>query len=427
MEHFFTPSRHLYDRYGFPFENWGFTEVKLVESIEALLNHSWDWSDLLAFVTTDEGYMGKIIWITEDTFIWVEDSKTTVEFEKLECRAMQRATMTSISSEIHALVLAKAVNSLLLSAGASSVFWHAVSTSHCVKLKLEPMNNRFELRSLLALLQFSKTSPSLKLLELEGFAFEEDHCRALATLERTSLEVTFEECDFDAQGAKDTFIEWLRHSQVVTKLESCTMEDSTISAMSGNSSVKSFSMSLIYTTTTGGYSDYSDFHIRSLAEALPGNQGIENLCVSLSEETSSLLLRSLWAHPRIQTVSLSFFYWLSDASKTSVMDSVLRLAQCNTMVHTINLQPDDAKDEKFFQNSILPRLEMNRNSYRDQRRALQRAGPSIRGQLLGRALHVVRYNPDLLFRFLSENVPAFVRSDEDGPITTSGQKRKARS
>jgi hypothetical protein len=31
-------------------------------------------------------------------------------------------------------------------------------------------------------------------------------------------------------------------------------------------------------------------------------------------------------------------------------------------------------------------------------------------------LHVVRSNPDLLFRFLSENVPAFVRSD-DGPIT----------
>jgi hypothetical protein len=38
-----------------------------------------------------------------------------------------------------------------------------------------------------------------------------------------------------------------------------------------------------------------------------------------------------------------------------------------------------------------------------------------------RALHVVRNNPDLLFRFLSENVPAFVRS-EDGPIS---EKRKA--
>jgi hypothetical protein len=90
--------------------------------------------------------------------------------------------------------------------------------------------------------------------------------------------------------------------------------------------------------------------------------------------------------------------------------------------HTINLQPDDAKDEEFFQNSIVPRLEMNHISFGAQRRALKRAGLSISGQLLGRALHAVRYNPNLLFRFLSENVPAFVRSDGDGPIITSGQK-----
>jgi hypothetical protein len=57
---------------------------------------------------------------------------------------------------------------------------------------------------------------------------------------------------------------------------------------------------------------------------------------------------------------------------------------------------------------------MNRACFEDQRQAHKRADPSIRGQLLGRTLHVVRYNPDLLFRFLSENVPAFVRSD--GPV-----------
>jgi hypothetical protein len=68
---------------------------------------------------------------------------------------------------------------------------------------------------------------------------------------------------------------------------------------------------------------------------------------------------------------------------------------------------------------------MNRNLFEDQRQALTRADLSIRGRLLGRALHVVRNNPDLLFRFLSENVPAFVRSDEDGPIIPSGKKRKA--
>jgi hypothetical protein len=220
------------------------------------------------------------------------------------------------------------------------------------------------------------------------------------------------------RGAEGTFIEWLRYSQIVTKLDYCTMEDSIISALSGNNSIKTLSID----TITRGYSDY---HIGSLARALLDNQGIENLRVSLSDKMWNFLLRSLWAHPRIQSVSLHFAPKLSSPSKTSMMNAVLRLAQCNTMVHTIDL-PDNAKDEEFFQNSILPRLEMNRSCFQDQRQAIKQADPSIRCQLLGRALYVVRSNPNLLFRFLSENVPAFVRSDEDDPPSPSGQKRKAR-
>jgi hypothetical protein len=287
-----------------------------------------------------------------------------------------------------------------------------------VKLKLDQWFRWFGRCSGPALLQFLEASPSLELLELYNFAFEEAHCRALVKLERTDLEVTFERCSFDAQGAKDAFIEWLRHSQVVTKLEGCEMEDSIISALSGNSSIKSLSMNLSFDTTTY---EYSDFHIQPLARALPENYGIENLHVSLSGESDeawSLLLNSLWAHPRIQSVSLLFLYTLSAASKICLNNAILRLVQCNTVVHTIDL-PSNAKCEEFFQNFILPRLEMNRSCFEDQRQALKRADPSIRGQLLGRALHVVSSNPDLLFRFLSENVPAFVRSDEDGPIIQS--------
>jgi hypothetical protein len=226
---------------------------------------------------------------------------------------------------------------------------------------------------------FYDASPSLELLEFENFVFDEAHCRAFPTLKRTGLKVTFEDCSFEAQGAKDTFIEWLRHSQVVTKLEVCTMESSIISALSGNNSVKSLS---IDTNTDGSCND----HIRILARSLPGNLGIENLRVSLlideNGEMWSLLLRSLWTHPRIQSVSLFFSLRLSIASKTKMMNAVLRLVQCNTLVHTIDL-PYYAKDEEFFQNSIVPRLEMNRNCFEDQRQALERANPSIRGQLLG--------------------------------------------
>jgi hypothetical protein len=109
----------------------------------------------------------------------------------------------------------------------------------------------------------------------------------------------------------------------------------------------------------------------------------------------------------------------------------------NTMVHTIEL-PDAYTDEEVYQNSILPRLEMNRTCFEVQRQAVKRADPSIRPQLLGRALHVVRYNPELVYLFLSENVPAFVRTEEEqeqeqdsatpllnDPTIVAGQKRKA--
>jgi hypothetical protein len=410
MEHFFTPTLRLEYQHDYLFDDpLGYTEVRLADSIEAFMNHPWDWSAFYAFAT-DEGEMWKIIWITEDTCIWVEGENNVLDFLiEMDAFASQRATITAPSGETHQLVvLAMDTESLSLSAGASSVFWHAVTTSNCVKLRLQHFSSWFGLCSGPVLLQFLETSPSLELLEFEDFAFEEAHCRALATLERTDLEVTFEGCSFEAQGARGTFIEWLRRSQVVTKLEDCEMEDNIISALSGNSSVKTFSIDASSVW-------YSDDHIRALALALPGNQGIENLRVSLRDETWSLLLRSLRAHPRIQSLTLGLYYGrMSAAAKTSMMNAVLRLVQCNTVMHTIEILPDDAKDEEFLQNFILPRLEMNRSCFENQRQALTRADPSIRGQLLGRALHVVRYNPDLLFRFLSENVPAFIRSD--GPV-----------
>jgi hypothetical protein len=208
-----------------------------------------------------------------------------------------KALFTVPSGETHVLALAKETESSSLSAGVSSIFWHAVTTSNCVKLRLGHRSSRsmLGLCSGPALLQFLEASPSLELLEFKHFAFEEAHCRVFLTLERTGLEVTFQG---EAQGAKDTFIKWLRHSQVVTKLEYCRMEDSIISALSGNSSVKSLSI-------VATIDHYSDSNVVFLARALPGNLGIEILSVSLlSDETWSLLLRSLWAHPRIQSVSL---------------------------------------------------------------------------------------------------------------------------
>jgi hypothetical protein len=403
MEDFFTTTRRLQERH----HNFGadYTEVQLAVSIEAFMNHPWDWSAFLAFVTGDEGEMWKALWITDNTFIWVEDEYTEMDFDQLEYSAILRASFTTTCGERYDLVLAMGyTETASLSAEAYSVFWHAVTTTNCVKLKLHHWDAADGLCFGTALSQFLEASPSLELLEFQDFAFEEAHCRALATLESPDLEITFNGCSFDPGGAKDTVIEWLRRSQVVTKLQRCAMNDSIISALSDNTSVKLLSI----ISTTNGRSD--------LALALAGNKGIENLHLAwFIDETWSLLLDSLWAHPRIQSVTLYFSHRMSGASKTSMMNALLRLVRYNTVVHTIDL-PDNAKDEEFFQNFIVPRLEMNRNCFQDQRQALTRANPSVRGWLLVRALRVVHSNPDLLFRFFSENVPAFVRSDEEYDI-----------
>jgi hypothetical protein len=94
------------------------------------------------------------------------------------------------------------MESASLPAKASNIFWHAVTASNCVKLRVEHWFSWFRLCSGPALLQFFEASPSLERLEFVDFDFEEAHCRAFATLERTGLEVIFEGCSFGAQGAK---------------------------------------------------------------------------------------------------------------------------------------------------------------------------------------------------------------------------------
>jgi hypothetical protein len=180
----------------------------------------------------------------------------------------------------------------------------------------------------------------------------------------------------------------------------------------------------------------------SLLQALPGNLGIEEVTFNdfeMSDEAWSLLFRSLATHPR-GIISLSILLGFSSSltysavSITTRMNAILQMLRHNTVIHTIDLS-DQLRDEETYQKkSILPRLEMNRSCFEMQRQAVTRSDPCIRPHLLGRALHVVRYNPDLVFRFVLENIPAFVRMEEveensaipleNDPIVTFGERRK---
>jgi hypothetical protein len=169
MKHFFTPSQRLRDKFDmYDDEDHGYTEVELAVSIEEFLNYRSDWSDFRPLSTGYEDEMGKLIWIIEDTFFWIKEDNTEVDFDWLEQYVVQRATFTASSGETHVLVLAKFRTSTSLSAIAFSVFWHVVTTSNCVKLKFETDHFDSDLVFETISSQLLKTSPSLELLEFEG-------------------------------------------------------------------------------------------------------------------------------------------------------------------------------------------------------------------------------------------------------------------
>jgi hypothetical protein len=200
---------------------------------------------------------------------------------------------------------------------------------------------------------------------------------------------------------QDIYVEWFDGATALL------FGEPFISALFGNKSAKRLSFKM---------GQLSEDNIHSLARALPTNHGIVQLSfqnLEVTDETWILLFRSLSTYPRIEVVALGKGWLrLSAESMTTRMHTILEILHLNTVVHTIEL-PDAFETEELYQNSILPRLEMNRSCFEVQPRTVKRGDPCIRPQLLGRALHVVRHNPNLVFRFILENFLAFVRTEEE--------------
>jgi hypothetical protein len=446
LEQFFMPIRRLHGDGGDGNPNhFTYTEVQLVVPVEEFLNSNWGGEDFFALASGDA--MEKILWLTDDTLAAVVHDAPGDFDGYPHYDNLLLASSTAASGQVQTLTLTRLQETDAdVSAGACSVFWRAIETSKSARIEIRGNGRALvQLPSGPTLSKFLRENLFLQVLDFHGFNFKEEHCRVLATLERKDLEVKLRHCKFEPKDAQDIFIEWFRHNQVVTELTSCEMDSSILFALiGGNNSVKKLAI------------DCHEEQTCSLLRVFPGNMGtrIEHLTVGgcFSEATWCLIFRSLATHPRITVLSVPdppgvpySFQPLSAASKITRMNAIVQMLHLNTVVQTIDLfHSFDA--EEVYRNSILPRLEMNRNWFEVQRQAVKRADPSIRPQLLGRALHVVRYNPELVFLFLSENVPAFVRTEEkeeeDGdreqefvtpleqdPIIASvaGQKRKASS
>jgi hypothetical protein len=151
-----------------------------------------------------------------------------------------------------------------------------------------------------------------------------------------------------------------------------------------------------------------------LFRALANNSGLVEVKLqyrSTSDDNWTILYESLQAHPTLTKLDLSHTgsgNGLTDDQKTH---RTRMTVQWNTVLHTIILSEGE-RDEQIYTGSILPYLETN--LYRPRILAVkQTTERPFREKVLGRALYCVKSNPSLVWMFLSENVDAFVRSEEE--------------
>ncbi len=102
---------------------------------------------------------------------------------------------------------------------------------------------------------------------------------------------------------------------------------------------------------------------------------------------------------------------ITNEQKLLRIRGIAEVLKVNTLLHTIKLSPFKI-DHQIFNESVNPRLEMNR--YRPRVLTVKQAGPDngFRRALLGQALQspLVRNKSNVIWMFLSENADVVVES-----------------
>jgi hypothetical protein len=93
------------------------------------------------------------------------------------------------------------------------------------------------------------------------------------------------------------------------------------------------------------------------------------------------------------------------------------MVQENTILQTITLSEHE-RDQHIYTQEIHPYLVTNQYRPRVLAVKITKDRP-FREKILGRAVYSVRSNPNLVWMLLSENVDAFVRSEEGGGESNS--------
>jgi hypothetical protein len=406
LEALFRPTTRFRDRLGWIRE--GFTELELLPglTIENVLATGVTWGDFLSFVR------GKLVWMTPDVYVcsrhfygggdpWVltlaADGGTgpvgvglfvrvTPDTDAAEatttCDFMVRLLATCERREAH---IDGYLNDspLPISGAALSLF-------------------------------FQESRDDLRKVVLYNLALSADLCQALATMSRLDVELDLLWCTL-ADDAAGAFVECLQSEKGPVKLDNCKVDSRIIAdALTGNSRV---------TTLTPLYGRTNDAETAISFRALANNRGLVDLDWegrSISNDNWTILCESLQAHRTLTKLDLDYTSPRSpDGSKIVLTDDqkaqrtrvLANMVQRNTVLHTITLCKRE-RDEQIYTEEILPHLETN--LYRPRVLAVKKTKERpFRKKVLGRALDSVKSNPNLVWMFLSENVDAFARTEED--------------
>jgi hypothetical protein len=159
--------------------------------------------------------------------------------------------------------------------------------------------------------------------------------------------------------------------------------------------------------------------------ALANNRGLVDLGMQhhcISDDNWSVLCESVKAHATLTSLDLrntrpgrlnGDVIMLSDEQKTHRTRELAEMVKRSTSLHTIRLTlADNGRAEQIYIQEILPYLSTNR--HRPRVLVVKKINERpFREKVLGRALHCVSTDPNLVRMFLSENVDAFVRSEEE--------------
>jgi hypothetical protein len=370
-----------------------------------------NWTDFLSFCE------GRIIWLTPDVFITVEESYAAtgfvIEYQYLfavknvftswidakdfKIYSKSTAHATAIFDGIFRLLATSDAASLCLSCHDGNSLVASPNNSDVSRLYLFPVPGPLLSRYLI-----SQSATNLKTLRLEDMTLDTDHCIALESNDRIDLDIELSNCKITEDGTQ-AFVESQRRNKGPEKLLNCKMDAAVLAeAVRGNRSLKS-----LKPCGELDHDQLSPEDFETLAQALRENEGLVTLDIAgqpILEESWRIILRAIQDHPSLQVLDLHLTpssRRMSAAIKTERMLAIVEMLQVNTVILTIHMLLHEC-DKQVLQDSINPRLQLN--LYRLRVRAIKEVAPGVhRSKLVGYALGKVSNNINLLWLILKEN------------------------